>query len=124
MKVLKRAIKPKTYISFLYIYKTTWGTAGDICLIRESVANSQKKAKFVGHKIQLVLPPGIERDTISIGANAYGSVDIPIIKVAGNVGDGHPKEHPEEWEAYEGIDEEVAIAALKPWGFKLIDSSD
>ena len=124
MKVLKRAIKPKTYISFLHIYKTTWGTAGDICLVRESVANSQKKAKFVGHKIQLVLPIGMERDTISVGANAYGVVDIPIIKVAGNVGDGHPKEHPEEWELYEGIDEEIALAALRPWGFKLIESSD
>ncbi|KST66301.1 hypothetical protein [Mastigocoleus testarum] len=124
MKVLKRAIKPKTYISFLYIYKTTWGTAGDICLIRESVANSQKKAKFVGHKVQLVLPISMERDTISIRTYADLSVDIPIIKVAGNIGDGHPKEHPEEWEAYEGIDEEVAITALKPWGFKLIEPND
>lgn len=124
MKVLKRAVKPKTYISFLYIYKTTWGTAGDICLIRESVANSQKKAKFVGHKVQLVLPISMERDTISVRTYADLSVDIPIIKVAGNVGDGHPKEHPEEWEAYEGIDEEVAIAALKPWGFKLIELND
>ena len=124
MKVLKRAVKPKTYISFLYIYKTTWGTAGDICLIRESVANSQKKAKFVGHKVQLVLPISMERDTISVRTYADLSVDIPIIKVAGNVGDGHPKEHPEEWETYEGIDEEVAIAALKPWGFKLIEPND
>lgn len=50
--------------------------------------------------------------------------NAPIIKVAGNIGDGHPKEHPHEWEVYEGINEEIAIAALKPWGFKLIEPSD
>ncbi|MBE9036458.1 hypothetical protein [aff. Roholtiella sp. LEGE 12411] len=114
MQVLKRSIKPQTYISFLYIYQTTWGTAGDICLIRESVAETSA-SKFVGHKIQLALPRGIERDRIA---------GLPIIKVAGNVGDGHPKEHPLEWEAYEGVDIEIAIAALKPWKFKLIESTD
>lgn len=114
MHVIKRAIKPETYISFLHIYKTTWGTAGDICLVRESVANSSA-SKFVGHKIQLALPKGLERDRLA---------DVPIIKVAGNVGDGHPKDHQFEWEAYEGVDPEIAIAALKPWGFKLIESTD
>lgn len=114
MQVIKRAIKPETYISFLHIYKTTWGTAGDICLVRESVANSSA-SKFVGHKIQLALPKGLERDRLA---------DVPIIKVAGNVGDGHPKDHQFEWEAYEGVDHELAIAALKPWGFKLIESTD
>ncbi|MBD6617161.1 hypothetical protein FNW02_15305 [Komarekiella sp. 'clone 1'] len=114
MQVLKRAIKPEIYISFLYIYPTTWGTAGDICLIRESVANSNASTKFVGHKLQLALPKGMERDRIA---------GLPVIKVAGNVGDGHPKEHPLEWEAYEGVDAEIAIAALKPWGFKLIEST-
>lgn len=114
MQVLKRAIKPETYISFLHIYPTTWGMAGDICLVRESVATSSA-SKFVGHKIQLALPKGVEREHL---------VGIPIIKVAGNVGDGHPKEHPQEWEVYEGVDREIAIAALKPWGFKLIESTD
>ncbi|MEY2914256.1 MAG: hypothetical protein RLZZ184_3565, partial [Cyanobacteriota bacterium] len=28
MQVLKRSIKPESYISFLYTYQTTWGTAG------------------------------------------------------------------------------------------------
>ncbi len=112
MQVLKRAIKPENYISFLHIYPTTWGTAGDICLIRESVANSSA-SKFVGHKLQLALPPGMELHRVA---------DLPVIKVAGNVGDGHPKEHPSEWEAYEGVDQEIAILALKPWGFKLIES--
>ncbi|NDJ24686.1 hypothetical protein GS682_24195 [Nostoc sp. B(2019)] len=114
MQVLKRAIKPESYISFLYIYQTTWGTAGDICLIRESVANSSPATKFVGNKLQLALPKGLERDRIA---------GLPVIKVAGNVGDGHPKEHPLEWEAYEGVDREIAIAALKPWGFQLIEST-
>ncbi|MEH2396017.1 hypothetical protein PQG02_20205 [Nostoc sp. UHCC 0926] len=111
MQVLKRSIKPQTYISFLHIYQTTWGTAGDICLIRESVAN-ESTAKFVGHKIELVVPKALERDRIA---------NCAIIKVAGNVGDGHPKEHPLEWEAYEGVNSEIAEAALKPWGFKLIE---
>jgi hypothetical protein len=111
MEVLKRSIKPATYISFFHIYATTWGNAGDICLVRESVANSSP-SKFVGYKIQLALPKGMERNNLA---------GIPIIKVAGNVGDGHPKEHPEEWEMYEGVDREMAIAALKPWGFKLIE---
>ncbi|MBW4645655.1 MAG: hypothetical protein KME23_22155 [Goleter apudmare HA4340-LM2] len=115
MQVLKRAIKPQAYISFLYIYETTWGNAGDICLIRESVANSRATAKFVGHKIQLALPKGLERHNVA---------GFPVIKVAGNVGEGHPKEHPFEWEAYEGVTEEIAIAALKPWGYKLIESAD
>jgi hypothetical protein len=114
MQVIKRAIKPQAYISFLYIYQTTWGTAGDICLIRESVAETSV-SKFVGHKVQLALRKGLERDRIA---------GCPVIKVAGNVGDGHPKDHPLEWEAYEGVDKEIAIAALKPWGFKLIESSD
>ncbi|WP_414754782.1 hypothetical protein [Anabaena sp. CCY 9910] len=114
MKVLKRSIKPETYISFLYIYQTTWGTAGDICLIRESVANSGM-SKFIGRKVQLALPKGLERDRVA---------NFPVIKVAGNVGEGHPKEHPNEWELYEGVDREIAIAALKPWGFKLIESQD
>ncbi|UKO95730.1 hypothetical protein [Nostoc sp. UHCC 0870] len=114
MQVLKRSIKPDTYISFLYIYQTTWGTAGDICLVRESVANSGV-SKFVGYKIRLVVPKGMERDRVA---------NFPVIKVAGNVGDGHPKEHPYEWEAYEGINPEIAIAALKPWGFKLIESTE
>ncbi|KYC36423.1 hypothetical protein WA1_42720 [Scytonema hofmannii PCC 7110] len=112
MKVLKRAIKPETYISFLYIYPTTWGTAGDICLIRESVANSST-SKFVGHKIQLALPFGMERHRLA---------GFPVIKVAGHVGDGHPKDRQSEWEAYEGVDKETVIAALKPWDFKLIES--
>jgi hypothetical protein len=110
MQVLKRAIKPETYISFLHIYPTTWGIAGDICLIRESVANSSA-AKFVGHKLKLVIPREMERDQLA---------GCAIIKVAGNVGDGHPKEHPFEWEAYEGVDREIVLAALKPWNFKLI----
>ncbi len=111
MHVLRRSIKPANYISFLHIYQTTWGAAGDICLIRESVADSST-AKFIGHKIQLAIPKGLERDRLA---------NCPIIKVAGNVGDGHPKEHPLEWEAYEGVDPEIALAALKPWGFKLIE---
>jgi hypothetical protein len=112
MHVIKRSLKPQTYISVLHIYQTTWGTAGDICLIRESVAK-ESVSKFVGRKIQLALPKGLERDRLA---------NCPIIKVAGNVGEGHPKDHPSEWEAYEGINQEIAIAALKPWGFKLIDS--
>jgi hypothetical protein len=111
MQVLKRSIKPETYISFLHIYPTTWGNAGDICLIREAVANSSV-SKFVGHKIRLALPKGLERDRI---------IGLPVIKVAGNVGEGHPKDHKDEWEVYEGIDKEIAMAALKPWGFKLIE---
>jgi hypothetical protein len=111
MQVLKRAIKPVTYISFLYIYPTTWGTAGDICLVRESVANSST-SKFVGHKLQLALPKGLERNEIA---------GLPVIKVAGYVGDGHPKDPESEWEAYEGVDREIALAALKPWGFKLVE---
>lgn len=111
MHVLKRSIKPETCISFLHIYQTTWGTAGDICLIRESVANSSA-SKFVGHKLELALPKGMERDQLA---------GFPVIKVAGHVGDGHPKDHQSEWEAYEGVDKEIVIAALKPWGFKLIE---
>ncbi|BAZ38329.1 hypothetical protein NIES4101_42660 [Calothrix sp. NIES-4101] len=114
MQVLKRTIKPETYISFLHIYPTTWGNAGDICLIRESVANSSV-SKFVGHKVRLAIPKRLERDRI---------IGLPIIKVAGNVGDGHPKDHKDEWEVYEGIAKEIAIAALKPWGFKLIESEE
>jgi hypothetical protein len=113
VQVLKRSIKPETYISFLHIYQTTWGIAGDICLIRESVANSSA-SKFVGRKLQLALPKGMERDRLA---------GVPVIKVAGNVGDGHPKDHPSEWEAYEGVDREIAIAALKPWGFNLTDET-
>jgi hypothetical protein len=113
VQVLKRSIKPQTYISFLHIYQTTWGTAGDICLIRESVAK-ESTSKFVGRKIQLALPKGMERDRL---------VGVPVIKVAGNVGDGHPKDHPSEWEAYEGVDREIAIAVLKIWGFKLTDET-
>ncbi|MBW4616964.1 MAG: hypothetical protein KME21_27725 [Desmonostoc vinosum HA7617-LM4] len=114
MQVLKRSIKPEAYISFLYIYQTTWGTAGDICLVRESVANSST-SKFVGHKLHLALPKGMERHRVA---------GFPVIKVAGNVGDGHPKDHPLEWEVYEGVDIETAIAVLKPWGFKLIESTN
>lgn len=114
MDVLKRAIKPEVYISFLHIYPTTWGQAGDICVVRETVANSGV-SKFVGHKIKLVLPKGLERDRVA---------GFPVIKIAGNVGEGHPKEHPNEWEAYEGVDRELALAALKPWGFKLIKYDD
>ncbi len=112
MQVLKRAIKPEVYISFLHMYPTTWGTAGDICLIRESIAKSSV-SKFVGHKLRLALPKGLERDRI---------VGCPIIKVAGNVGEGNPKDHKSEWEVYVGVDREIAIAALKPWGFTLIDA--
>ncbi|MBD2294506.1 hypothetical protein H6G06_13720 [Anabaena sphaerica FACHB-251] len=112
MQILKRAIKPETCISFLHIYQTTWGTAGDICLIRESVANSGS-SKFVGHKVQLALPKGIERHYLA---------GFPVIKVAGHIGDGHPKDKHSEWEAYEGVKREIVIAALKPWGFKLIES--
>ncbi|MBE9206917.1 hypothetical protein IQ244_10380 [Nostoc sp. LEGE 06077] len=114
MSVIKRPIKPATYISFLYIYETTWGKTGDICLIRESVANAST-TKFIGHKIRLVVPKKLERDRVA---------NFPVVKVAGNVGDGHPKDHPYEWEAYEGVDPEIAIAALKPWGFKLIENPD
>lgn len=111
MQVLKRAIKPQTYISFLHIYTTTWGTAGDICLVRQSVANSSA-SKFVGHKVQLVIPRGLERHELA---------GVPVIKVAGHVGDGHPKDKDSEWEAYEGVDREIALGAMKPWGFKLIE---
>lgn len=113
MKVFKRAIRPETCISFLYIYQTTWGTAGDICLIRESVADTSM-SKFVGHKLELALPKGMERDNLA---------GLPIIKVAGHVGDGHPKDPQSEWEAYEGVDKEIVIASLQPWGFKLIEFS-
>jgi len=114
MRPIKRPIKPATYISFLYIYQTTWGTAGDVCLIRESIAN-ESTTKFIGHKVRLVVPKWLERDRVA---------NFPVIKVAGNVGDGHPKEHPDKWEIYEGVDREIAIAALKPWGFKLIEDTD
>lgn len=114
MQVIKRSIKPENYISFLHIYQTTWGMTGDICLVRESIANSGK-SKFVGHKIKLALPKGIERNNL---------MGIPIIKVAGTVGDGHPKEHTQEWEVYEGINREIANAALKPWGLNLIESTN
>ncbi|AHJ28981.1 hypothetical protein NSP_26530 [Nodularia spumigena CCY9414] len=46
---------------------------------------------------------------------------VPVIKIAGHVGDGHPKDKHSEWEAYEGIDRELALAAMKPWNFKLIE---
>ncbi|NDJ26229.1 hypothetical protein GS682_32635 [Nostoc sp. B(2019)] len=49
---------------------------------------------------------------------------LSVIKVAGNVSDGHLKDHPLEWEAYEGVDTELAIAALKPWNFQLIEYTD
>lgn len=111
MKVLKRAIRPETCISFLHIYQTTWGTAGDICLIRQSVAK-KSASKFVGHKLEIALPKGIERDQL---------VGVPILKVAGHVGDGHPKDPQSEWEAYEGVDEEIVITVLDLWGFKLIE---
>ncbi|MEA5580290.1 hypothetical protein VB620_02925 [Nodularia harveyana UHCC-0300] len=111
MQVLKRAIKPQAYISFLHIYTTTWGTAGDICLVRKSVAESSA-SKFVGHQLQLVIPRGMERNEL---------VGVPVIKVAGHVGEGHPKDKHSEWEAYEGVDREIALAAMKPWGFKLIE---
>ncbi|MBU7581484.1 MAG: hypothetical protein KAF91_00975 [Nostoc sp. TH1S01] len=114
MRPIKRPIKPAIYISFLYIYETTWGTAGDICLIRESVVKDST-TKFIGHKVRLVVPKRLERDRVA---------NFPVIKVAGNVGEGHPKEHPYEWEVYEGVDREIAIAALKPWGFKLIDQPE
>jgi hypothetical protein len=112
MQVLKRAIKPEICISFLHIYSTSWGTAGDICLIREFIANSSA-SKFVGHKLQLALPKGMERHRLA---------GVPVIKVAGYVGDGHPKDRNSEWELYEGVDKEIAIAALNPWSFKLIES--
>jgi len=112
MQVVKRPIKPKTYISFLYIYSTTWGTAGDICLIRETVAN-ESTSKFIGRKVKLSLPRGLERHRVE---------GFPVIKVAGHVGEGHPKDPDSEWEAYEGIERDIAIAILKPWGFKLIES--
>ncbi len=112
MQVLKRAIKPETCISFLYTYTTTWGTASDIYLIRESVAKTST-SKFLGHKLRLVLPQGIERNRL---------VGLPVIKIAGYIGEGNPKDDRSEWEAYEGVDREIVIAALKPWGFKLIES--
>lgn len=111
MEVLKRSIKPQICISFLHIYQTTWGTAGDICLIRQSVVKSSR-AKFIGHIVRIPLPKGIERDYLA---------DLPILKVAGYVGDGHPKDPDSEWEAYEGVDAEIVIAAMRPWGFKLIE---
>ncbi|MBD2136723.1 hypothetical protein H6F32_03760 [Anabaena sp. FACHB-1237] len=111
MQILKRAIKPQDCISFLHIYSTTWGTAGDICLIRESVAETGL-CKFIGHKVRLVLPKGMERHYLG---------GLPVIKVAGHVGDGHPKDKNSLWEIYEGVSREVAIAAIKPWGFKLVD---
>ncbi|MEM9923014.1 MAG: hypothetical protein AAF915_04565 [Cyanobacteria bacterium P01_D01_bin.50] len=112
MQVIKRPIKPKSYISFLYIYSTTWGTAGDICLVRETVANAST-SKFIGRKVKLALPRGMERHRVE---------GFPVIKVAGHVGEGHPKDVGSEWEVYEGVEREVAIAVLKHWGFKLIDS--
>ncbi len=111
MHVLKKAIKPEIYISVLHIYPTTWGTAGDICLIRESIAN-ESVSKFIGHKMQLALPKGLERDRLA---------GCPVIKVAGHVGEGHPKDEKSEWEAYVGVDRELALSALKPWGFQLIE---
>jgi hypothetical protein len=111
VQVLKRAIKPQTYISFLHIYPTTWGTAGDICLVRKSLAD-ESVSKFVGYKLQLVVPKGMERHELA---------GVPVIKIAGHVGDGHPKDKHSEWEAYEGIDRELALAAMKPWNFKLIE---
>jgi hypothetical protein len=111
MKVFKRAIKPETYICFLHIYSTTWGTAGDICLIRESVADSSV-SKFVGHKLLLAIPKGMEHHRLA---------GCPVIKVAGHVGEGHPKDKQSEWEIYEGVDREIALAAMKPWNFKLIE---
>jgi len=77
------------------------------------VANSST-SKFIGHKVLLVVPKGMERDRLA---------NHPVIKVAGYVGEGHPKDPNSEWEAYEGVDREIAIAALKPWGFKLIEST-
>jgi hypothetical protein len=112
MQVLKRAIKPEPCISFLHTYSTTWGTASDIYLIRESVA-STSTSKFLGHKVRLVLPKGIERNRL---------VGLPVIKVAGYIGDGNPKDRHSEWEAYDGVDIEIVLAALKPWGFKLVES--
>jgi hypothetical protein len=111
MQVLKRAIKPENYISFLHIYQTTWGTAGDICLVRESVAKTSA-SKFIGRIIQLALPKGMERDYL---------VGVPVIKVAGHVGEGHPKDKNSEWGAYDGVDPEIATTVLKVWGFKLIE---
>jgi len=111
MQVLKRSIKPESYISFLYTYQTTWGTAGDICLVRETVAKSSG-AKFVGRRIQLAIPKGMERDYV---------VNIPVIKIAGHVGEGHPKDPHSEWEAYDGIDPELATTVLKIWGFQLVE---
>ena len=59
--VKKRPIKPKNYISFLYTYSTSWGTAGDICLIRETVAE-ESTSKFVGLKDKLALPRAMEKN--------------------------------------------------------------
>ncbi|MBV6621677.1 MAG: hypothetical protein KI793_01770 [Rivularia sp. (in: Bacteria)] len=109
--VKKRPIKPKSYISFLYIYSTNWGTAGDICLIRETVAEAST-SKFIGRKVKLALPRGMEKHKVE---------GYQVIKVAGHVGEGHPKDPGSEWEAYEGITRETAIAVLKPWGFKLVE---
>ncbi|MEO1428535.1 MAG: hypothetical protein AAFS12_12265 [Cyanobacteria bacterium J06632_19] len=109
--VKKRPIKAKNYISFLYIYSTNWGTAGDLCLIRETVAEAST-SKFVGRKVKLSLPRGMEKHKVE---------GYQVIKVAGHVGEGHPKDPGSEWEAYEGITRETAIVVLRPWGFKLVE---
>ena len=109
--VKKRPLRPKNYISFLYTYSTSWGTAGDICLIRETVAE-ESTSKFVGRKVKLALPRGMEKHRVE---------GHQVIKVAGHVGDGHPKDPGSEWEPYEGIEREVAMIVLKPWGFKLVE---
>ena len=62
--------------------------------------------------IQLAIPKGMERDYV---------VNIPVIKIAGHVGEGHPKDPHSEWEAYDGIDPELATTVLKIWGFKLVE---
>ena len=54
----------------------------------------------------------MERDTLSVSANIYSMLDILVVEVASNIGDGHPQEHPEEWETYEGIDKEIAISTF------------
>ena len=79
--------------------------------MRESVAKSSG-SKFIGRRIQLAIPKGMERDYL---------VNMPIIKVAGHVGEGHPKDPQSEWEAYDGVDPEIASAVLKIWGFKLVE---
>jgi hypothetical protein len=48
-------------------------------------------------------------------------VGVPVIKVAGHVGEGHPKDKNSEWEAYDGVDPEIATTVLEIWGFKLIE---